>query len=83
MTHKNCKSQRRLCYQEGRKQCKKRFPKPPQPSTTFDERGYPLYRRTIDDSDIVPYNPTLLLAFDAHINTEVSATVNIVSYMFA
>ena len=81
MTHRNCKAQRRLCYQEGRRQCKKRFPKPLQESTTFD--GYPLYRRSIHDSDIVPYNSTLLLMFDAHINVEVSATVNIVSYMFA
>eukprot|EP00752_Nemacystus_decipiens_P012512 g11082.t1 len=80
MTHKNC--ERRPCYQEGKKKCKKRFPKPPQLSTTFDDRGYPLYRRTSDDRDIVPYTPTLLLAFDAHINTEVSASVNVVSYVF-
>ena len=83
MTHKDCKSKRRLCYQEGRTQCKKRFPKPPQNRTTFDDRGYPLYRRSVEDCDIVPYTPRLLLTLNAHINVEVSATVNVVSYMFA
>lgn len=81
MTHSDCR--RRACYQENRRQCKKRFPKPPQLSTTFDARGYALYRRSPDDSDIVPYNATLLLLFNAHINIEVSATVNVVGYMFA
>lgn len=82
MTHKNCKSQRRFCYQEGRKQCNKRFPKSHQ-LATFDARGYPLYRRSNNGSDIVPNNRTLLLLFDAHINVEVSASVNIVSYISA
>lgn len=83
MTHRNCKSKRRLCYREGRKQCKKFYPKPPQEVTTFDSRGYPLYRRSDNDNDVVPYNPQLLLMFDAHINVEVSATVKVISYMFA
>jgi len=83
MTHKNCKTKRRLCYREGRKQCKKHYPKPSQDHTTFDSRGYPLYHRSESDSDIVPYNPRLLLTFNAHINLEVSATVNVISYLFA
>ena len=62
---------------------KKRFSKPPQLSTTFDARGYPLYYHSVNDSDIVPYHPTLLLIVDAHFDMEVSASVNIVSYMFA
>ena len=62
---------------------KKRFPKPPQLSTTFDARGFPMYYRSVNDGDIVPYHLTLLLIFDAHIDVEVSASVNIVSYMFA
>ena len=62
---------------------KKGFPTPPQLFTTFDARGYPLYYRSVNDSDIVPYNPTLLLIVDADIDVELSASVNIVSYMFA
>lgn len=83
MTHKDCRTKRRSCYEEGKLQCKKRFPKPPQAETTLDERGYPLYRRKPTDHDVIPYNPTLLLLLNAHINTEVSATVNIITYMFA
>ena len=82
MTHRDCKRHRRACYQEGRRQCKKYFPKPPQAGTTFDARGYPLYRRSPSDNDVIPFNKRLLLLFCCHLNVEVSATVNIVSYMF-
>ena len=83
MVHKNCKSQRRLCCQEGGRQCEKGFPKPPQLLTTFDARGHLLYYRSVKDLDIVPCNRTLLLIVDARIDEEVNASGNIVSYMFA
>lgn len=80
MAHTDCKHTRRACYREGRKNCKKYFPKPPQAATTFDAKGYPLYRRSPNDGDIIPFNKRLLLLFNCHMNVEDSATVNIVSY---
>ena len=83
MTHKDCKKHHRVCYREGQSVCSKRFPKPPQSVTTFDSRGYPLYKRSEQDSDIVPYNAILLLLFFAHINIEVCTMANIISYVYA
>lgn len=83
MTHKDCKKHHRVCYREGQSTCAKRFPKPPQSVTTFDSRGYPLYKRSNQDSDIVLYNAILLLLFFAHINIEVCTMANIISYVYA
>ncbi|CAM9341475.1 unnamed protein product [Ectocarpus sp. 6 AP-2014] len=70
MTHKNCKSQHRRRYVEGRKQCKKRFPEATSTYHRFRREGLslsfaPSIRRR---QDIVPYNDTLFLVLDAHIN---------------
>lgn len=83
MTHSDCRAKRRACYVEGRRVCKKFFPKSEQGVSTFDERGYPLYRRTEKDIDIVPYNALLLLLFNGHLNVEVSTTVLVIAYVYA
>jgi len=37
---------------------------------------------TLDNTHIVPYNPTLLLHFDSHINVEVASSVVAVKYLY-
>ena len=55
--------------------------------------GYPLYRRrgqhraelrrhAVNDSWVVPHNPTLLMKFKCHMNVEVCTTVRSVKYIF-
>ncbi|CAN1332167.1 ATP-dependent DNA helicase PIF1 [Linum perenne] len=68
------------CTVEGK--CTKHFPKKYCSQTTFDEDGFPRYRRrengsfvtanniTVDNRFVVPYNRYLLLRFQAHINLE-------------
>ncbi len=71
------------CIHDG--VCKKRFPKPFIDETTTDSDGYPLYRRrntSPDNGRVVPYNPYLLLKYDAHINVEACTTVSSVKYLY-
>ena len=78
--------------------CQKRFPKPFQSFTTWDDHDtYPKYRRRshedggriietpngpIDNSWIVPYNPYLTLKYNAHINVEVCVLALAAKYLF-
>ena len=62
--------------------------------TTIDEKGYLVYRRRegaptvligdveIDSHQVVPYNPHLLLRYQAHINVEVCNYKKAVKYLF-
>ena len=62
--------------------CSKRYPKQFNNTTVLSDEGYPVYRRrdtgatvdknnvSIDNRFVVPYNPTLLLKYQAHINVE-------------
>lgn len=68
------------CMKMGR--CSKHFPKEFLEETSVDNEGYPKYRRRdngrfiekngvkLDNRFVVPYNPTLLLKYGAHINIE-------------
>ncbi|XP_071643019.1 uncharacterized protein [Temnothorax longispinosus] len=75
--------------------CSKHFPKPFRPETTMDEDGYPQYRRrnngllyerpgryVVDNRYVVPYNPTLLLLFNSHINVEIVTSIRSVKYLY-
>ena len=80
------------CLKDGKSS--KRFPKAFSAVTTTSEDGYPLYRRRNDDRAVivggarldnrwvVPYNPLLLLKFNAHINVEICSTVSAVKYLY-
>jgi hypothetical protein len=68
------------CMPTGK--CSKFFPKKYQDKTVVDQDGYPVYRRrqdgvtieksraTMDNRHVVPYNPFLLMKYQAHINME-------------
>jgi hypothetical protein len=74
--------------------CTKYFPKRYVDSTVIDADGYPVYRRrdngvTIQKGDsfadnryVVPYNPQLMLKFNAHINVEWCNQSRSIKYLF-
>jgi hypothetical protein len=63
--------------------CSRGFPKPMASHTSIDSHGYPQYRRpTMQDTMVVPYNPTILRLWRGHANLEYAATVNIVLYLY-
>ena len=74
--------------------CSKRFPKEFSCVTSTANDGYPNYRRRVngrsvqvgkavlDNRWIVPYNPFLLLKYNAHINVEICTTVTAVKYLY-
>jgi hypothetical protein len=68
------------CMKDGK--CTKNYLKPFHDETSVDENGFAIYRRRddgkfilkgnikLDNRWIVPYNPTLLKKYQAHINVE-------------
>jgi hypothetical protein len=74
--------------------CSKFFPKNFVPWTTFDSNGYPVYRRrdlghtvikkdiVLDNRYVVPYNPKLLMKYQAHVNIEICNKSNCIKYLF-
>ncbi|CAH9132818.1 unnamed protein product, partial [Cuscuta epithymum] len=80
------------CMQD--RKCNKYYPKQFQEFTTLDEDGYPIYRRRqngreieksdiiLDNRHVVPYNPKLLLKYQAHINMEWCNQNTSIKYLF-
>ncbi|GBN23043.1 hypothetical protein AVEN_125439-1 [Araneus ventricosus] len=79
------------CMEAG--QCKKMFPRKFRTEITMNESGYPSYRRRpgdtafvrgreMDNRFVVPYNPYLLLKYNAHINVEVCTSLRAVKYIY-
>ncbi|KAF7810574.1 ATP-dependent DNA helicase PIF1 [Senna tora] len=74
--------------------CSKHFPKKFNERTSFDEASYCKYRRRdtgnvviknrieLDNRFVVPYNPTLLLRYQAHINVEFCNQSRSIKYLF-
>ncbi|KAF7826710.1 uncharacterized protein G2W53_017874 [Senna tora] len=74
--------------------CSKHFPNKFTDSTSFDEDGYCKYRRPdsghfiekngikLDNRFVVPYNPTLLRRYQAHINVEFCNQSRSIKYLF-
>eukprot|EP00112_Aurelia_sp_Birch-Aquarium-sp1_P020718 Seg540.7 transcript_id=Seg540.7/GoldUCD/mRNA.D3Y31 product="ATP-dependent DNA helicase PIF1" protein_id=Seg540.7/GoldUCD/D3Y31 len=81
-----------ICMLDGH--CKKNFPKRLNVGETqYNVDGFPLYRRrnrfitnvrghNVNDSFVVPYNPTLLQKYDCHINVEICSSIKSVKYIF-
>ncbi|XP_022164812.1 uncharacterized protein LOC111030594 [Myzus persicae] len=75
--------------------CTKKYPKEYNEETVYiSEGGYPTYRRPnnglvvnvrghpVENEFVVPYNPYLLVKYDAHINVEVCSTVKSLMYLY-
>jgi len=74
--------------------CSRFYPKKFQPMTVIDEDGFAHYKRrdngvsvtkndiSLDNRYVVPYNPKLLLKYQAHINVEWCNTSTSIKYLF-
>jgi len=94
MIHGPCRPARynSPCMKEGR--CSKFYPKKFKSSTSIDEDGYPCYRRLdngrfvekngikLDNRSVVPYNPPLLMRYQAHVNIKYCNKTNSIKYLF-
>ncbi|KAK9072558.1 hypothetical protein SSX86_008992 [Deinandra increscens subsp. villosa] len=81
-----------VCMSNGN--CSKKYPKGYEESTIIDKNGYPRYMRRenrhtftrnkfrIDNGYVVPYNRTLSLRFNAHINVEYCGWSMLIKYLF-
>ncbi|XP_072066907.1 uncharacterized protein [Arachis hypogaea] len=80
------------CMKDGI--CSKFYPKQFVYYMSFDEHGYPIYKRRDigvivkshgvdpDNRFVVPYNPLLLMKYQAHINLEFCSKSNVIKYLF-
>ena len=94
MMHGPCgaSNPRSPCMQEGK--CSKFYPKKFVDVTSFDDQGYPIYRRRntgittkkkgveLDNRFVVPYNAKFLMKYQAHINFELCNKSNSIKYLF-
>jgi hypothetical protein len=85
-----------LCVQNGF--CSKHFPKDFCDATVDNEDGYPEYKRPddgrtvlkrvgdafveLDNRYVVPYNASLLLKYQCHINVEYCASIKAIKYLY-
>lgn len=85
------------CWDLEKRKCTKYFPKRETATTFSDEKGFIHLRRdknnkgiikyrnqeiTVDETWVVPYNASMLLKYDAHINLEISTQRTVVKYLF-
>ncbi|XP_017226413.1 uncharacterized protein LOC108202501 isoform X1 [Daucus carota subsp. sativus] len=74
--------------------CTRHFPKKFCQATTFDQSGFPIYKRRqtnitvkkgkadLDNQWVVPYNRDLLVRYQCHMNVEICAHARSLKYLF-
>ena len=74
--------------------CRFKYPRQFCDSTQQGKDGYPIYRgcedmhkvfiknKWLDNRWVVPYNPTLLMRYNCHINVEVCSSIQGVKYLY-
>jgi hypothetical protein len=94
MIHGPCGGKKVSCPCMKNGQCSKYFPKRFQETTFVDHDGFPVYRRRskshiivksqieLDNRNVVPYNPSLLMKYRAHINMEWCNQRTSIKYLF-
>ncbi|XP_074346593.1 uncharacterized protein LOC141685389 [Apium graveolens] len=96
MKHGPCGESHKLspCIDSDRKNCTRHFPKRYCTETSFDDSGFPVYRRRktnhivrkndveLDNRWVVPYNRDLLVMFQCHINIEICNHARSLKYLF-
>jgi hypothetical protein len=94
MIHGPCGLANRSCPCMKDNHCSKYYPKKFVNHTSFDPSGYPIYRRrdfgltvtkndvVLDNRSVVPYNPKLLMKYQAHVNIEYCNKSNCIKYLF-
>ena len=96
MIHGPCGILNPQCPCMSNNRCTKDFPKAYAEETVYiGEGGYPKYRRPDDgrvvlvnrrhavgNGCVVPYNPYLLVKYDAHINVEICTSIKSVMYIY-
>jgi len=80
------------CMKNG--SCSRFYPKKFEDTTTISEDGFPHYRRrnnglsilkndiALDNRFVVPYNPTILVKYQTHVNVEWYNRSNSIKYLF-
>ena len=93
MIHGPCGSINPKCICMENNRCKKHFPKEYNEKTKLNIKGYPVYRRrygvsaqvrrnVLNNQWVIPYNPYLLLKYNAHLNVEVCTSILAVKYIY-
>ncbi|XP_074328021.1 uncharacterized protein LOC141665932 [Apium graveolens] len=74
--------------------CIRHFPKKYSPSTTFDQSGFPIYKRrktnftvtkgkaNMHNQWVIPYNRDLLVKYQCHMNVEICCHARSLKYLF-
>ena len=83
MIHKCSSGSENSCLDEDGR-CSKTFTNNAiQKNTTFNERGFPQYKRSTEKClNVVPHNRNILLAWDGHANVEFAGSTFLVLYLY-
>ncbi|XP_024312150.1 uncharacterized protein LOC100833043 isoform X2 [Brachypodium distachyon] len=94
MLHGPCDELRKSCACMIDGQCRFHYPRQFCPATQQGKDSYPIYRRRddgqrvqirgayLDNRWVVPYNPSLLMRYNCHINVEACSSIKAVKYLF-
>ncbi|XP_074341980.1 uncharacterized protein LOC141679379 [Apium graveolens] len=94
MIHGTCGLQNPKCACMKDMRCIRHFPKRYCDKTTFDDSGFPIYRRhqqdisvhvrkaELDNRWVVPYNRNLLVKYQCHMNVEIYCHARNLKYLF-